>query len=85
MRADREEGYAAYIGFCNIGAEAIPNSISSLLGIGSGRSFSNPPTSQSPIGCCYYLYSSLTGLNTSISLQSVTAVAPCHTLDGIMK
>ena len=40
MRADREEGYAAYIGFCNIGAEAIPISIGSLLGCGSGRSFS---------------------------------------------
>jgi hypothetical protein len=27
------------MGFCNIGAEAIPISIGSLLGIGSGRSF----------------------------------------------
>jgi hypothetical protein len=31
---------AANIGFCNIGAEAIPISIGSLLGFGSGRSFS---------------------------------------------
>jgi hypothetical protein len=30
----------AYIGFCNIGAEAIPMGIGSLLGCGSGRSFS---------------------------------------------
>jgi hypothetical protein len=28
------------MGFCNIGAEAIPISIGSLLGFGSGRSFS---------------------------------------------
>jgi hypothetical protein len=28
------------IGFCNIGAEAIPISIGSLFGFGSGRSFS---------------------------------------------
>jgi hypothetical protein len=28
------------IGFCNIGAAAIPISIGSLLGFGSGRSFS---------------------------------------------
>jgi hypothetical protein len=27
-------------GFCNIGAEAIPISIGSLFGFGSGRSFS---------------------------------------------
>jgi hypothetical protein len=37
---DREDGYAHNIGFCNIGAEAIPISIGSLFGFGSGRSFS---------------------------------------------
>jgi hypothetical protein len=31
---------AANSGFCNIGAEAIPISIGSLFGCGSGRSFS---------------------------------------------
>jgi hypothetical protein len=31
---------AGNMGFCNIGAEAIPISIGSLLGFGSGRSFS---------------------------------------------
>ena len=40
MGADREEGYSAYIGFCYIGAEAIPISIGLLLGCGSGRKFS---------------------------------------------
>jgi hypothetical protein len=34
------EGYSYNIGFCNIGAEAIPISIGKLLGCGSGRSFS---------------------------------------------
>jgi hypothetical protein len=34
------EARTANIGFCNIGAEAIPISIGSLLGFGSGRSFS---------------------------------------------
>jgi hypothetical protein len=37
---DEEEGRTHNKGFCNIGAEAIPISIGSLFGFGSGRSFS---------------------------------------------
>jgi hypothetical protein len=39
-KIDNVDAQADNSGFCNIGAEAIPISIGSLLGCGSGRSFS---------------------------------------------
>jgi hypothetical protein len=39
-KIDGEDAQAHNSGFCNIGAAAIPISIGSLLGCGSGRSFS---------------------------------------------
>jgi hypothetical protein len=39
-KIDGEDAQAHNSGFCNIGAEAIPISSGSLLGFGSGRSFS---------------------------------------------
>jgi hypothetical protein len=39
-KIDNVDAQADNSGFCNIGAEAIPISSSSLLGCGSGRSFS---------------------------------------------
>jgi hypothetical protein len=71
-KIDNVDAQADNSGFCNIGAEAIPISISSLLGFSSGRSFSmcrqagwaavpggrfsNPPTSQSPIVVRHFLF-----------------------------
>jgi hypothetical protein len=40
MQIGRQNKAAHNTGFCNIGAEAIHINIGSLLGIGSGRSFS---------------------------------------------
>jgi hypothetical protein len=39
-KIDNVDAQADNSGFCNIGAEAIPISIGSLFGFGSGRSFS---------------------------------------------
>jgi hypothetical protein len=39
-KIDGEDAQAHNMGFCNIGAAAILISIGSLLGFGSGRSFS---------------------------------------------
>jgi hypothetical protein len=39
-KIDNIDAQADNIGFCNIGAEAIRIGIGSLLGFGSGRSFS---------------------------------------------
>jgi hypothetical protein len=44
-----EDAQAHNSGFCNIGAEAIPIGIGSLLGFGSGRSFSK-------VAFCSYLH-----------------------------